>query len=273
MAVVPASAQSVGSPVIHYHGVPITPEHAAVPILTGRHALVSFAYPSQITLVAAICQSFVLDCGAFTLWKQGKSICDWSPYYEFVRDWQTHPACEWAIIPDVIDGTEEDNDALLEEWPLTSGVPVWHLAETLERLERLARRFPRVALGSTPQFGQIGSAAWHQRMSAVMETVAVVGRPITKLHGLRMLNPKVFTKYPFASADSSNIARNIGLDTHWKTGRYLPPSKAARGVVMAARIEHYQSADRWIAPAADVDVNKDAEQQQDLFEGAAGDQQ
>ena len=71
------------------------------------------------------------------------------------------------------------------------------------------------------------------------------GYPICKLHGLRMLNPKVFTKLPFASADSTNIARNIGIDKRWKTGAYPPPTKESRARLMRQRIEHYQGAERW----------------------------
>jgi hypothetical protein len=42
------------------------------------------------------------------------------------------PACDFAVVPDVIDGTEADNDALLTEWPLGwfFGAPVWHMHET-----------------------------------------------------------------------------------------------------------------------------------------------
>jgi hypothetical protein len=51
-----------------------------------------------------------------------------------------------------------------------------------------------------------------------------------------MLNPAVFTKLPFASADSTNIGRNVGIDKNWK-GTYLPPTKEARAQIMRTRIE------------------------------------
>jgi len=37
-------------------------------------------------------------------------------------------------------------------------------------------------------------------------------------------------------ADSTNIARNIGIDQTWK-GNYMPPTKDMRAVVMRSRIE------------------------------------
>jgi hypothetical protein len=84
----------------------------------------------------------------------------------------------------------------------------------------------------------------HEAMAAVCDDR---GHPAAKLHGLRMLNPKVFTKLPFSSADSSNIGRNIGIDKRWK-GTYAPPTKEARASVMRRRIEHYNGAERWTDP-------------------------
>lgn len=99
---------------IHYHGGPITPDTCAMRAWKGRHAFISFAHSGQINLAAEYCQSFALDNGAFTAWKAaGKNKIDWSDYYEFVARWKNHPGFDFAIIPDVIDGGEEENDALL----------------------------------------------------------------------------------------------------------------------------------------------------------------
>lgn len=229
---------------IPYHGTPITPDKAAVEILMGRHAIVSFAHPGQLSLVADICQSFVVDNGAFSFWKTGKLV-DTAGYYRWVEDWYRHPGFDWALIPDVIDGSEEVNDALLAEWPFPHiGVPVWHLHESLGRLCQLVLTYARVAIGSSGQFAQIGTVEWNARMAEAMDTICEDGQPIAKLHGLRMLNPKVFGRYPFASVDSTNVARNIGLDKRWK-GTYVPATKAARGIVLAGRIEQHQSAAVW----------------------------
>ncbi len=70
------------------------------------------------------------------------------------------------------------------------------------------------------------------------------GQPLTRLHGLRMLDPEVFTRLPFASADSTNIGRNIGIDQTWK-GNYMPPTKECRAQVMRARIESQNAPARW----------------------------
>lgn len=88
---------------IHYHGTPCgaTREDVAR-FLAGRHALVPFVRPEDIGTAAEVCQSFVLDNGAFSAWKQGRTV-DWKDYYAWVNEWHRHPGFDWAIIPDVRD--------------------------------------------------------------------------------------------------------------------------------------------------------------------------
>jgi hypothetical protein len=235
---------------IHYHGGPINPEHAAAQILRGRHAMLSFADLRSLSLASAICQSFALDNGAFTTWKQNIAF-DKEAYLRVVRDWYQHPGFDWALIPDAIDGDERDNEELITWWTQQgisqAGVPVWHLHESTERLVALAESWPRVAIGSSGKYATIGTAKWWNRMAEAMDSVCVSGKPITKLHGLRMLDPEVFTRFPFASADSTNIAKHVGEEERWYGG-YKPPTKAARGIVIAERIEYRQSCQLWINP-------------------------
>jgi len=235
---------------IHYHGLPITPATAAVRAIANGHAFVSFKHPDQLTIALEVAQSFALDNGAFSAWRSGKPVTDWSEYYEWVSELHRYPAFDFAVIPDVIDGDEDDNDALLDEWPWANksphvGAPVWHLHESLERLDRLVSNWPRICLGSSGDYAQVGTNAWWIRMREAMDVICdKSGRPCTKIHGLRMLDPKIFSKFPFASADSTNIGRNIGLDSHWK-GTYTPPTKEARAMIMRERIESNQSIVFW----------------------------
>lgn len=224
---------------IHYHGLPITPDTAAERAVRAGHAFVSFAHPGQLGLATASCQSFALDNGAFSAWRSGRPITDWKPYYAWAESGKRVPHCDFAVIPDVIDGDEAANDELVEAWPLPIwfGAPVWHLHESFDRLNRLVRRFPRVCLGSSGAFAQIGTEAWWRRMHEAMRVACDDdGYPLAKLHGLRMLDPQVFTRFPLASADSTNIGRNIGLDKKW-SGPYQPPTKEARVETMRARVE------------------------------------
>ena len=235
---------------IHYHGLPITPATAAVRAVSGGHAFISFAHPDQLTVALEICQSFALDNGAFSAWKSGNPIIDWSEFYEWVAELHRYPSFDFAVIPDVIDGDEKANDALIDQWPWKQsapwiGTPVWHLHESLERLNRLVTNFPRICLGSSGEYAQIGTDAWWNRMRKAMDVICDRhGRPCSKIHGLRMLNPEVYKQFPFASADSTNIGRNIGIDSAWK-GTYTPPTKEARAMIMRERIESHQSLTFW----------------------------
>ena len=233
---------------IHYHGGPVTPVSAAVALWTRRHAFISFANPGQLALAAEVCQSFALDCGAFTIWKQGGQM-DVAAYADWVRQYERHPGFDFAIIPDVIDGSEFDNDKMISAWTCTNymrhGVPVWHLHESLERLAYLVRCYPRVAIGSSGQWATPGTDDWWARMDEVRPVVCdELGRPLVKLHGLRMLNPTIFSHIPFASADSCNVALNIGKDTKW-SGTYQPLTELQRALVLAERIEQHVTAVTW----------------------------
>lgn len=209
--------------------------------------MVSFARIEQIELAAEVCQSFTLDNGAFTSWKTGVAF-PFDAYVEFVEKWRKHPGFDWALIPDVIDGDAWENDQLIAKWPLpkSESVPVWHLHETVERLRTLCHNWPRVALGSSGAFSDPGSPEWWDRMSHCMSEICdEQGRPPTKLHGLRMLNPTIFSQIPLASADSTNVARNIGLDSRWDTAAYTPRSQGVRALILADRIEAHCSAATW----------------------------
>lgn len=242
---------------IHYHGTPAGGTRAeAAAFLMGRHALVPWLRDEDIGTVAEVCESFCLDCSAYTAWKAGNPIADWQPYMEWACEWSHHPGFDFAIIQDVIDGTELENDILIEEWlkfrgwitrgrAFKAGVPVWHLHESLDRLKSLVITWPRVAFGSSGQWASIGTERWWRRIEEAMKVACdEQGRPLCKLHGLRMLDPAVFHRLPLASADSTNAVRNGSSVKRF--GMYCPPSSGARQAVIASRIEAHQSAAIWI---------------------------
>lgn len=239
---------------IHYHGGPISPDSCAIRAWERGHALISYVSPQQTGLAAHYCQSFALDNGAFSLWKQGK-VGSWEGYYDYVRKWYRHPGFDFAIVPDVIDGGEQANDALLDEWPFAKhvGAPVWHFTESIERLERLAEAWPRVCLGSLAEYDvQKHPVAFMERATEAIRAISDSdGYPACRLHGLRMLSTAVFSVLPLASADSTNISRSIAIDALWSKGTYLPRSKETRTLIMRERIEAFNSPAR-LAPAGTV---------------------
>jgi hypothetical protein len=239
---------------IHYHGTPIGGSRLDVTrFLQGRHALIPFARPDDLGAALDVCQSVVLDNSAFSLWRAGGGDVDVAAYHAWAHELAGHPALDWCLIPDKIDGTEAENAELVTTWlrmgSRVQSVPVWHLHESLDWLDYLVRSFQTVALGSSGQWAQPGTESWWQRMGEAMAVACDErGRPRARLHGLRMLDPAVFTRLPLASADSTNAAVNCGSVSRF--GSYVPPTAAQRADVIAARIESHNSAPCWISGGA-----------------------
>lgn len=231
---------------ILYHGTPISgPDVQAAKFLARRHALISFMAQQHLPVAAEVCSSFVLDNGAFSVWKKGVQL-DVPGFIQWTRKMAKHPGFDWALIPDVIDGDEADNDRLLDQWPSDLvGVPVWHLHESINRLERLAKNFRTVALGSSGQYSKPNSKKWWLRMEDVLDAICDEhGHPPCRLHGLRMADPRIFTRIPFASVDSTNVGVNVGSRARF--GYYIPPSESVRAEMIADRIEAFNSPAVWV---------------------------
>lgn len=246
---------------IFYHGGPIWPKEVGITFWQRRHAFVSFYRPEQVAILAEQSESFAIDNGAFSFWRlQNGARVDLEGYREFVDRWSQHPGCDWHLIPDVIDGTASENDALIARWPYLGrhAVPVWHLHEAVSRLIDLARSFPRVALGSSGSYAKIGTASWKARMAEAMETICnAEGFPHVKLHGLRMMSSSIFKHIPLSSADSTNVARNIVIDKAWR-GPYAPTQKEDRAIIIANNVSAHPSARRWARSfGQDVDLYAD----------------
>ncbi|MCL4396518.1 MAG: hypothetical protein M1482_17230, partial [Chloroflexi bacterium] len=69
------------------------------------------------------------------------------------------------------------------------------------------------------------------------------GRPVCRLHGLRMLSPSVVPFLPLASADSAYVSTKIGR-ANWG-GCYKDASGEVKAAVLTSRVEAYQSAPEW----------------------------
>lgn len=241
---------------IHYHGTPIGGSRQdTARFLRGRHALVPFFRQEDMGAVAERSASFVFDNSAFSIWKTG-GVLDVPGYIRWCETWARHPGLDWCLIPDTIEGGEAENDALLREWPAalrTKGVPVWHLHEPVARLARLCQGWPTVALGSSGDYSSPGTLRWWRRMDEAMQAACDdQGRPLARLHGLRMLNPEIFTKLPLTSADSTNAAVNSG--SLGRFGMYLPPTSSQRAAVIADRIEAHNSAPVWVPLAQQMEL-------------------
>jgi hypothetical protein len=218
---------------LHYHGTPITPG-SVLETLAGRCFCVSYAAPNQVEKCHQIGQSVMLDNGAFTFWRNGVSTTRewWANYARWAEPWLDFPTT-WAVVPDVIDGTEEDNDLLIASYPrelFKQSAPVWHMHESLDRLMYLTLAWDRVCIGSSGQYAEVGSPNWHRRMEAAFNRVAPNGKPpyLHMLRGMALSDGP----YPFASVDSSDVAQN----------HHRPQNVAER---MVARWDAKQTPARW----------------------------
>lgn len=203
---------------VHYHGGPLWGGDDLLKALyRGSGSLVSYARPDQIRKIAEIDCKLVLDNGAFSTWRSSKEKMSvewwdahWSGYYDFVGAWFSR--IEWFIIPDVIEGSEDENDDLIEKvpsWLVSKAVPVWHSDESIERFVSLCERFDRVAIGCCGQHRSIRSLAWKNRMNEAFRAIYVDRSIRVKIHGLRMLDGRALSQFPFDSADSTNVAINV----------------------------------------------------------------
>ena len=188
---------------IHYHGTPITPL-SSLESLAGKCFCVSYAHPANVKRCHEIGQSVMLDNGAFSLWKSGTPT-NWAKYYGWAEPWLECPTT-WGVIPDVIDGAEFDNRMLALDCPFPRHkmAPVWHLHESLEYLNLLVDGWPRVCFGSSGAYAEVGSPQWHNRVQEAFDTIWDRRPMIHMLRGMRCCK----MPYPFASVDSTDIARN-----------------------------------------------------------------
>jgi hypothetical protein len=124
------------------------------------------------------CKFLVLDNEAYTFWRRGATRSEeertaWIAGYErFVESWCDHPGCDWHLIPDIVDGGEQDNDQLVLAWPYRQhGVAVWHMHESFARLQRLIELAlfdsGRIAIGSSGPYASVGTSLWWVRFWSV----------------------------------------------------------------------------------------------------------
>ena len=192
---------------LHYHGLPITPEVMAV-ALGGRCVCISYATKraKQTAMMVKTAQSIMFDNGAFSIHQAGGSL-KLHDFYDWVDPMLAHP--HWAVVPDVIGGAVDEQRELLKTWPFPKelGAPVWHLGLPIDYLLELSDTWPRICLGSSEQYWQVGSPKWRARMHEAMETLFKKRRYFPWLHGLRMM-AQADKGWPLASVDSVNVSLN-----------------------------------------------------------------
>lgn len=196
---------------LKFHGTPITPKHQLARMV-GRNFCVPFFRPDNLVVCLRIGQSVMLDNSAFSAKTRGE-VLDIDGFYRWVEPVLAHP--HWAVVPDVIDGSVEQQREMVATWPFRRefGMPVWHLGLPIEYLIELCDDWGRVCFGSAGAYWQIGTPAWCGRMDEAFNAlVRAFGAQLPWVHGLRMLG-QAEGPWPLASADSTNVAQNFKRDT------------------------------------------------------------
>lgn len=232
----------------HYHGGPMwgREDLGNGKIVTCKEvlyknscALVSYHRMDQLKFVLDNARLVVFDNGAFSDWMKNDCVNRdsvwWAGYYAKVLS--IYSRIKWFLIPDVIEGSEEENDKLIESVPSSlrdKGVPVWHSVESLERLGRLCREYDIVAIGLCGIHKKTMSKVAQARLEEVFRYIYLEQRIDVKIHGLRMLDGRVLGKFPFYSADSSFVAINVP-----KTKQQMKEvqCKLARTAIYKSKIE------------------------------------
>lgn len=208
---------------IHYHGTPLSPK-TELAKMAGKNFCVSFANPNDADDCMRYGQSNMWDCGEFVFYRRRAPVTDWSKFYAWVEPRLGHP--HWAVVPDKIDGGIEINLELIKQWPFRKDVAgvVWHLDEPIEHLLALVDMgFAKVCFGSAGAYWQIGSDAWARKVDDAFNALQARGLfPwVHMLRGLAMCGDV----WPFASADSTNVARNFK-----NVGEEVDPERMARRI-------------------------------------------
>jgi len=146
------------------------------------------------------------DNGAFSAYTKGKAF-DPNGYYDWLEDKLF--GANWAVIPDVIGGDVTEQWEYLKQWPFPRHLScaVWHMDLPIDWLLELSDEYPRIAFGSSGEYWKVNSEDWQRRADEAWEALEKSGNRnwVHMMRGLRICGKR----WPFASADSTNVARNF----------------------------------------------------------------
>lgn len=204
-------------------GLPLNPAHL-LEQLRGRSFCVSYYHRDRLgkqldQAIELVGQDgiLLLDNGAFSAWQSGQSLTwdHWERFAAWAADIQARCPQAVAVVPDVIGGTEQENWELMNDFQCCGIVdtdrcmPVWHMHESLDYLRNMTD-WGYLAIGSSGQYAQVGTAKWHKRIRVAMRTL----NRETMRRGMRrpwvhmMRAQSEMHAYDFDSCDSCNVAVN-----------------------------------------------------------------
>lgn len=159
-------------------------------------------------------QILIVDNGAFTTWRQGKQF-DFDGFVNWQAGILSRCPQAVAVVPDVIDGSVEQNSELMDDWLGMPGtvadrsMVIWHMGEPLHHLEYLLASWNYIGIGSSGEYHKPGTPNWHARMDDAMAVVSdyvATGEHRPWLHLMRAQSHA--HRYPVDSSDSCSVAVN-----------------------------------------------------------------
>lgn len=174
----------------------------------------------------------LVDNGAFSAWRSGIDTMNDESYLEGFAEWANDilARCPQAIavLPDIIDGTMEQNAQLVCEtmtmFDCERTMPIWHMHEPISYLLHLCEGFDYVGFGSSGAYANPSSPAWRARIA---EAFAAIDKWEAESDGA-YIRPRIHMMraqsmahlFPFDSSDSTNVAVNHGRQR--RLGEELP---------------------------------------------------
>jgi hypothetical protein len=167
---------------------------------------VSFYEPRDAAWCLDNAQSIMWDNGAYSAFTLGESV-DWDEYYRWLEGKMFLP--HWAVVPDIIGGSVEDQRRMEKFWPFRREVSavVYHFGEPVDRLRELVQGWPRIAIGGSVGSFPPGSDAWTREIDAAWDAIQKSNAK-PWVHMMRAHSEASTGRWPFASADSASWARH-----------------------------------------------------------------
>lgn len=190
---------------LHYHGTPLTPKSKLL-LMQGRNFCVPFSDGRDLSDCIRFGQSVMFDNGAFSAFTRGEKF-DEDGFYAWVYPHLSHP--HWAVVPDVIGGDSFQNFQLMKRWPFSKkmAMPVFHIhLEDSYLLRLIEEDFKGICFGSSGEYWDLNSPQWSRRIDHLFNVIVKHYGTMPWVHMLRAMNNASLGEWPFASADSTNVA-------------------------------------------------------------------
>jgi hypothetical protein len=167
------------------YGLPLNPM-PALDALKGASFCVSYATRGKLgkqldQAISLVGEDGILlvDNGAFSAWEAGTDTMNDEAYLEGFAEWANDilDRCPQAVavLPDVIDGTEQQNAQLVNEttfmFPDERVMPIWHMHESIGYLLHLCEGFGYVGIGSSGDYKSGAGPKWKARMAEAFAAI------------------------------------------------------------------------------------------------------